>query len=77
MRKREAERCARRFVAKTYKEYTHWNFDICVELKGDQHDRRKSWSFSITPDEDDPDYEPDGRGLIGYIHRDGTVEGLY
>jgi hypothetical protein len=56
--------------------YAHWNFDICVEFDGDSHDRRKSWSFGLTPDEEDADYKP-GRGFVGYIQRDGDVEGLH
>jgi hypothetical protein len=73
MRMRDAERAARRFVAERYPSYAHWNFDICLE-----HDleRRKSWSFGLQPDEEDPDYEP-GRYLVGYVHADGTIEGMY
>ena len=37
---------------------------------------RKSWSFGLTPDEEHKDYEP-YRTLTGYVHADGTVEGLY
>lgn len=76
MTQRDAERRARRFVVEVYKDYVHWNFDICVEFEGDQHDRRKSWSFGLAPDEEDADFEP-GRSLVGYTHRDGAVEGLY
>jgi len=76
MRQRDAERRARRFVAEVYECYAHWNFDICVEFEGDRHDRRKSWSFGLAPDEEDAEYES-GRGFVGYIHRDGAVEGLY
>jgi hypothetical protein len=76
MRKRDAERRARRFVAEVYACYAHWNFDICVEFDGNPHDRRKSWSFGLAPDEEDADYEP-GRGFVGYVHRDGAIEGLY
>ena len=65
-----------RFIAEAYKCYAHWNFDICVEFEGDQNDRRKSWSFGLAPDEEDPDYAS-GSGFVGYVHRDGAVEGLY
>ncbi len=71
VRRRDAERAARRFVART--QYAHWHFDICVEHDGE---RRKSWSFGVKPDEEDSDYEP-GRYLVGYVHADGTIEGLY
>lgn len=73
MRLRDAERAARRFVASSYACYAHWHFDICLE-----HDdgRRRAWSFGLTPDEEDPDYAL-GRYLVGYVHADGAVEGLY
>lgn len=73
MRQRDAERVARKFIAARYQEYAHWNFDIALE-----HDceRRKSWSFGLQPDEEDDDYE-EGRQLVGYVHADGAVEGLY
>lgn len=76
MRQRDAERVARRFVRERYPSVVHWNFDICEEFGGDRHDRRKSWSFGMAPDEEDTDYEP-GRSMTGYVHRDGAVEGLY
>ncbi len=74
MRRREAERAARRFIAAHYHRHAHWNFDICDEenIKS----RGKSWSFGLAPDEEDADYEP-GRSLTGYVHADGVVEGLY
>ncbi len=74
MRQRDAERAAKRFLADRYP-YHHeqWNFDICLEHDGE---RRKSWSFCLTPDEEHPDYEP-YRTLVGYVRADGTVEGLY
>lgn len=76
MRARDAERAARRFVSGT--PYAHWNFDLCLESVAMGHDRRsrKSWSFSLTPDEEDEDYEP-GRTLTGYVHANGDIEGLY
>jgi hypothetical protein len=77
MRQRDAERAAKRFVADRYTYYyEQWNFDICFEHGGDHRKRRKAWSFGLTPDEEHPDYEP-GRTLTGYVHADGTVEGLY
>lgn len=73
MRQRDAERTAKRFIAERYGAYAHWNFDIALEHDGE---RRKSWSFGLAPDRDDPDFEP-GRGFVGYVHADGAVEGLY
>ena len=73
MRQREAERAALRFIRERYPSYAHWNFDIALEHDGE---RRKSWSFGLRPDEEDADYEP-GRGFVGYVHADGTIEGLY
>lgn len=73
MRRRDAERRARRFVAERYPSYAHWDFDICEETI---FGRRKSWSFGLRPDEEDADYEP-GRYLVGYVHADGTLEGMY
>lgn len=74
MRLREAERRARRFVRDRYANYARWNFDISFEHGG--RGRPKSWSFGLTPDEEDPDYAA-GRYLVGYVHGDGTIEGLY
>lgn len=75
MRQRDAERTAKRWLADRYTYYyEQWNFDICLE-HGDGN-RRKSWSFGLTPDEEHEDYEP-YRTLTGYVHADGTVEGLY
>lgn len=76
MRRRGAERRARRFVRERYPAVAHWNFDICEEFGGDRHDARKSWSFGVAPDEEDADFDPGSR-MTGYIHRDGAVEGLY
>jgi hypothetical protein len=73
VRLRDAEWVARRFVATYYVSYAHWHFDICLEHDGE---RRKAWSFGLAPDEEDADYEP-GRHLVGYVHADGTIEGLY
>ena len=74
MRKRDAERAAKKFVRDRYPyAYEQWNFDICLEHDGE---RKKSWSFGYTPDEEHEDYEP-YRTLTGYVHADGTVEGLY
>jgi len=74
MMRRDAERRARRFVAERYAGHAHWHFDLCEELAADG--RRKSWSFGLTPDEESVDYEP-GRYLVGYVHADGAVEGMY
>lgn len=75
MRLRDAERAARRFVAAYYACCAHWNFDICLDHAA-ADGRRKSWSFGLRPDEEDADYEP-GRHFVGYVHADGTLEGLY
>jgi len=76
MRRREAERRARKFVAERHSSYAHWNFDICEEQLGRTPQGAKTWSFGLAPDEEDADYEP-GRGFVGYVHADGGVEGLY
>jgi hypothetical protein len=74
MRQRDAERAAGRFLADRYP-YHHkeWNFDICPD---GVNERRKAWWFCLRPDEEHADYEPH-RTLTGYVHADGTVEGLY
>lgn len=74
VRARDAERAARRFIEERYPGAAHWNFDICDEEN--QKGRGKSWSFGLSPDEEDPDYEP-GRSLTGYVHADGTIEGMH
>jgi len=76
MRQREAERRARRFIAERYSDYAHWHFDICEESAAADKRGSKSWSFGLRPDEEDTDYEP-GRSFVGYVHTDGTIEGLY
>jgi len=75
MRQRDAERVAKRFLKRYYPyHFKEWEFDICFEHGADGP--RKSWSFGLTPDEEHADYEP-YRTLTGYVHADGTVEGLY
>lgn len=74
MRCSDATRVAKKFIAKYYNTYAHWNFDICLEHA--TRGRRKAWSFGLAPDEEDPDYQYDRR-FTGYVHADGTVEGLY
>lgn len=73
MRQRLAERAARRFVRRYYPDISHWHFDICEEGAGH---RGKVWSFGLTPDEEDKDYEP-GLHMVGYVHASGHIEGLY
>ncbi len=73
MRQRDAERIARHFVAERYPECKDWHFDIALEHDGE---RRKSWSFGLTPDEEAADYEK-GKHATGYVHANGYVEGLY
>ena len=75
MRQRDAERAAKRFAAARYPyQFKEWIFDICLEHSA--NGRRKSWSFGLTPDKEHKDYEP-YRTLTGYVHADGTVEGMY
>jgi hypothetical protein len=69
-------RSAKRFIAERFGDHARWHFDLSVEFEGDRSDRRKSWPFGLAPDEEDPDYAP-GIGYVGYVHRDGAVEGLY
>lgn len=73
MRQRDAERVAKRFVRRWYPSIAHWHFDIALEHDGE---RCKSWSFGLTPDDEDPEYER-GVHMVGYVHADGHVEGLY
>ena len=73
MKRRAAERVARRFVKGLGEPHDRWNLDIALEHDGVQH---KSWSCGLRPDEEDPDYEP-GRGFVFYVHADGHVEGPY
>lgn len=73
MRQRDAERAARKFIARHYPDVLHWHFDLCLENDGE---RKKSWSFGLEPDEEDPEYEPH-KYMVGYVHADGHVEGLY
>jgi hypothetical protein len=74
MRLRDAERAAKRFIHTYYEHRAHWLFDIVLESDG--RSRGLSWSFGLTPDESDPEYEP-GAYMVGYVHADGVVEGLY
>ncbi len=73
MRERAAIRAAKAFVRRHYPAIAHWHFDIALEHDGE---RSKSWSFGLHPDQEDADYEP-GREMVGYVHSDGRVEGLY
>lgn len=73
MRQRDAARAARLFVKERYPDVAHWHFDIALEHDGECC---KSWSFGLRPDEGDPDYE-EGVYRVGYVHGDGTLEGLY
>ena len=82
MRLRDAERRARRFVAEHYGAYAHWYFDICLEHDGE---RGKSWSFGLQPDDDETELSAEeielrrlrSSPLVGYVHADGTIEGMY
>jgi hypothetical protein len=74
---RDAERRARKFVRERTP-YAHWHFDIALEHDGES---RKSWSFGLTPDEEDPEFiGVESRNMphiVGYVHADGSIEGLY
>jgi len=76
MGRRDAERRARKFIARYYSAYAHWNFDITEETAARRARHGKVWSFGLRPDEEDADYEPGAR-FIGYVHADGAIEGLY
>lgn len=76
MRQRDAERRARRFIAERYPDVAHWHFDLCEEELGRTERGAKVWSFGLRSDEEDVDYEP-GRRMVGYVHADGAIEGLY
>jgi hypothetical protein len=74
MKRRDAERRARAFLAERWPELADWNFDMALEHDGE---RRKSWSFGVRPDEEDPAHEDNAEGYVGYVHADGSIEGLY
>jgi hypothetical protein len=76
MRKRDAERVARTFVDEQYPMYAEASIDLAEEEDGA---RSKSWSFGIRFDEEHPLYDRDSAidGITGYVHADGSVEGLY
>lgn len=78
MRERDALRAARKFVRCVYPAYGDYFIDICEEsIDG----RAKSWSFGVYLDDGtDPlivDGTKEAPQLVGYVHADGTVEGLY
>jgi len=75
MRKRDAERSARRFVRENYKDLATCFVEVAEEQDGQ---RGKSWSFGVHIDEEDPRYDPSKTNeYVGYVHADGCVEGLY
>ena len=74
MRKRDALRAARSFVARNYAQYNGCYVEVVLEEDGE---RSKSWSFGVHIDEEDSDYDPKDPGPVGYVHADGHVEGLY
>jgi hypothetical protein len=76
MRKRDAEVAARTFVNEQYPMYAEASIDLAEEGYGE---RSKSWSFGVTFDEEHPLYDRDSAidGITGYVHADGSVEGLY
>ena len=75
MRKREALRAAKRFVRSHYSEYSDCYVEVVLEQDGE---RRRSWSFGVHIDEEDERFQPGGENmLVGYVHANGHVEGLY
>lgn len=75
MRERDALRRAKWFVREFYNSFSDCYIEVALEHDGE---RRKSWSFGVHVDEEDPRYDPDGTNeLVGYVHGDGKVEGLY
>lgn len=76
MRRREAMRAVRRFLDEHYPMYAEAYFDLGEESDGE---RAKSWSFGVHFDEENPRYDRDSEidGVVGYVHANGTVEGLY
>jgi hypothetical protein len=76
MRKREALRAAKKFVREVRPDLADCRIEIAPEeVLGE---RRKSWSFGVHIDHEDPRYEPvELNQFIGYVHEDGLVEGLY
>lgn len=71
MNRHDAECTAKKFLASYYPELSNWNFAIDVE-----QNNHGSWSFSVCPDEEDPDFIR-CHGMTGYVNRQGTIEGLY
>lgn len=76
MRQRDAERKAKKFVRTYYPHVAHWHFDICEETGARYKNSGKVWSFGLVPDQEDEDYQK-GRYMVGYVHADGAIEGLY
>lgn len=75
MRARDALRAARRFVAERYPEYRDCYIEIALEEDGE---RRKSWSFGVHVDREDPLYDPKrNNDFTGYVLSGGTVTGIY
>lgn len=74
MRERKALQIARKFVRTEYPAYADCRIDVSLEHDGE---RQKSWSFGVYVDEEEPDYEANQPGPVGYVHADGHVEGLY
>jgi hypothetical protein len=75
MRERIALRIAKRFVHNKYSSLSGCHIEVALEHDGQ---RRKSWSFGVHIDKEDSLYQPDASNeLVGYIHSDGRVEGLY
>lgn len=74
MRKRDALRLAKAFVKDKYPDYAHRYIEVALE---EDCERQKSWSFGVHADEEDADYVEGDTGLVGYVHADGHIEGLY
>lgn len=81
MRAREALRLAKAFVRREYPELADCYVEVALEHDGG---RRRTWSFGVHIDEEDPRYDPrsensrTGYVFYGDVDPDRpTVKGLY
>lgn len=76
MRRRDALRRVRRFLEAKYPDLADCYVEACKD--GEDGRRRWYWSFGVHFDDEDPRLQDFGeRGLVGYVHPNGHVEGLY
>ncbi len=71
MRERAALRLARKFLKESYPEHAKCSIDIALEQNGE---RKKSWSIGVHVERS---WDTKDDVLVGYVHADGVVEGLY